>query len=103
MPCTRSTVQFWRVMLSVSRSPSALEAPSAADSVRTHPIRWMNAANGSAKMLRASHRRRHEIGRSGRSCFESLLDDPVLYYEDLNSEQLSLFRAAAWFLAAASP
>ena len=80
------------VMLSVSRSPSALEASAATAS---HSLdergKWISEdAPGITEDAR-NRQIRSQLLRS-------LLDDPVLYYEDLNSEQLTYFERQRGFL-----
>lgn len=88
------------VMLSVSRSPSALEASVHAansDSVRnpSHSLdergKWISE---DAPALTEDGRNR-QIRSQLLRC---LLDDPVLYYEDLTREQLSYFERQRGFL-----
>jgi uncharacterized protein (TIGR02678 family) len=87
-------------MLSVSRSPSALEASvhaAASESARgtSHSLdergKWI-----SEDPIALTEDARNRQIRS--QLVRSLLDDPVLYYEDLNREQLSYFERQRSFL-----
>jgi len=87
-------------MLSVARSPSALEASAhaaASDSTRgtSHSLdergKWISEDSPALTEDARNRQIRSQLVRS-------LLDDPVLYYEDLNREQLGYFERQRSFL-----
>jgi uncharacterized protein (TIGR02678 family) len=88
------------VMLSVSRSPSALEASvqsGPSDSARNpnHSLdergKWISEDPPGLTEDARNRQLRSQLVRS-------LLDDPVLYYEDLNREQLNYLERQRGFL-----